>query len=1044
MKAFCKIKEMVSGFLRAATDRWEAAGQDTRTPRCSHVHWGWKLGLVLVAVLFMTMVSSVQALATNKGGKVPLIVTMKGEGKIKSYPMGLSCHRGVCTGWFHKHTKVTLVANPGKGQTFAEWQGACGGKRHCNVVLEHRKKVRAVFASPPKVSLAVMVKGKGRVYSYPRGLRCREGVCMGTFPQGTTVKLKSRPGKGYKFVKWQGACQGQGRCNVHLKKSKKVRAIFSPPTVRLAVLIKGKGRVFSEPKGLACRHRVCVGEFPAGTKVTLKPRPMEGQEFLGWRRSCQESQDLCQVTLKHRKLIGAKFTEELPPAMMVLNVKVVGEGTVTSDPQGLSCPGEACMMRVPKSEKVVLKATPSPGYVLQRWDGACQGTSVCEMVMRTHQKVTAVFVPAEPSVTLSVTIEGNGSVTSQPSGVNCSQGTCVEEFPQDTSLTLTPRPATGHVFVEWQGACTGSGSCMVTLDNPRSITAVFAVLVPPVALTVTVNGDGVVTSQPSGVNCGQGTCTENFPSDTPITLMAAPGLGQMFVEWQGACSGSGTCDVILASPLTVIAVFQPLPENLTDAEAIRFLEQTTWGPTPALIAHVKQVGRSVFLDEQFAMAPSSYPDPVPNSSSLAPARDQFFFNAMNGQDQLRQRMAFALGQIFVVSANTVGSDDQMIPYLRLLQNHAFGNYQDVMRAVTLSPTMGRYLDMVNNAKTDPGSGLNPNENYPREFLQLFSVGTVLLNQDGTPQLDGQGIPLPTYDQDVILNLSRVMTGWTYPTQPGATLRWRNPAYYVGPMEPFDAQHDVGTKVLMNGFVLPANQSAQEDLDQAVQHVFDHPNVGPFVATRLIRHFVMSNPSPGYVARVAQAFNANGSGVRGDLQSVLKAMFLDPEAMASPSTGGHLREPVRFSIGLLRAMDASVNRVTPLYRWTRDMGQDLFSPPSVFNYFSPLYQIPGTSLYGPEFQIHSFSNAIARANFVYRVLNFISGTGISYDLTALDAIAGDADQLVQRVEGIFLHESLTPQERQSIVDAISVTNTARTRVKNAIYLVTTSSRYQVQH
>jgi uncharacterized protein (DUF1800 family) len=430
---------------------------------------------------------------------------------------------------------------------------------------------------------------------------------------------------------------------------------------------------------------------------------------------------------------------------------------------------------------------------------------------------------------------------------------------------------------------------------------------------------------------------------------------------------------------------------------------------------------------------------------LTPVRNQFFHNAFHGQDQLRQRMAFALSQIFVVSANKVGQDYQMIPYLRLLQQGAFGNYEDLMRAVTLSPTMGVYLDMVNNDKTIPGSGLNPNENYPREFLQLFSVGTRLLNSDGTEQVDSSGNPIPPYDQEVILNLSRVMTGWTYPTQPGATPRWRNPSYYDGPMEAVDSHHDMGEKELMNGVILSAGQTAQQDLDQAIQHVFQHPNVGPFVATRLIRHFVTSNPSPQYVARVVQVFNSNSSGVRGDLPSVMKAILLDPEAASVNPPGGHLREPVLFEIALLRALGATVDLNNPLYTRAREMGQDLFSPPSVFNYFSPLYGIPGSALLGPEFQIHNFSSSIARANFVYRVVTGGLGTGASVDLVPFESLAANPSQLVTTIAQLLLHEPLSPLEQTIIVSAISPAgSTPSTRVRNAVYLIAASSRYQVQH
>ena len=630
---------------------------------------------------------------------------------------------------------------------------------------------------------------------------------------------------------------------------------------------------------------------------------------------------------------------------------------------------------------------------------------------------------------------------------------CGGEFDREATVSLMAKPKDGHQFSGWSGACAGTENCVVTMTPQNSVTApmtVMATFTPIVSsagsLTVTVLGLGEVVDNSGGLSCSGPTCVFQLPGVSTVDLNAIPFPGEQFLGWSGACMGTGSCTVAIAGPMAVTATFTAPMTGLTDQEAKRFLEQATWGPTPALMAHVKAIGKEAFLNEQFAMNVSTYPDPTatPDSSSLTPARNQFFFNAFNQNDQLRQRVAFALGQLFVVSANTVGADYQMVPYLRMLHDGAFGNYEDLMRAVTLSPTMGRFLDMVNNDKTEPGSGLNPNENYPREFLQLFSVGTTLLNLDGSNQVDSNGDPIPTYDQDVILNMSRVMTGWTYPTKPGATPRWRNPSFYDGPMEAIDSHHDTGEKVLMNNFIIFAGQTAQQDLNQAVQHVFQHPNVGSFVATRLIRNLVTSNPSPQYIARVAQVFNGNANGVRGDMQSVIKAILLDPEAASILPSGGHLREPVLFEMALLRALGATVELENPLYSRARDMGQVLFSPPSVFNYFSPLYGIPGSPLYGPEFQIHSFSNAMARANFVDRVVRNSLGTGATVDLSSLESLANSPTQLVSAVSRMLLHELLRPQELQSIIAAVSASSTPSTRVRNAVYLVATSSRYQVQH
>ena len=818
----------------------------------------------------------------------------------------------------------------------------------------------------------------------------------------------------------------------------------------LTIMVVGTGSVKSDEGTIDCPD-ACSAMLPKGTMVTLTATPGEGQEFAGWSGDCIGT-NACVLPMKKKtSKVTATFVPipPPPPKPVALSVTIVGNGLVESDPAGLSCEAGMCVANFPEGSKVLLTPKPKMDHEFSGWSGDCTGKTIpCELVMATPKTVTATFTPVVlPPVALTVVVEGNGQVTSDPAGIDCPV-VCMQEFENGQQVMLLPEPKAGYMFDGWSEGCTEKEECIVTLNSPTRVKATFTLIPPPsVTLSVIITGEGQVTSVPEGIDCPAVNCLQEFDNGATVVLTAKANEGQTFREWQGDCTGTGmSCQVEMTRPMTVTAVFVPGSPGLTDAEAKRFLEQATWGPTPELIAHVKDIGKEAFLDEQFALNLSTYPDPdaTPESSSLTPTRNQFFYNAFHRDDQLRQRVAFALGQLFVVSANTVGADYQMIPYLQILRDGAFGNYRDLMRAVTLSPTMGRFLDMVNNDKTEPGSGLNPNENYPRELLQLFSVGTTLLNPDGSDQTDGTGQPIPPYDQDVILNLSRVMTGWTYPTKPGETPRWRNPSFYVGPMEAIESHHDTGEKTLMNGFIIPAGQTAQQDLDQATQHIFDHPNVGPFVATRLIRNLVTSNPSPQYIARVAQVFDANDTGVRGDLRAVVKAILLDPEAASILPSGGHLREPVLLEIALLRALGATVELENSLYSRARDMGQVLFSPPSVFNYFSPLNRIPNSPLYGPEFQIHSYSNAIARGNFVDRVVRSSLGTGTTVDLSALEAIAADANQLVNAVVGMLLHQPLSASEHQSIVTAISASSTPSTRARNAVYLVATSSRYQVQH
>lgn len=257
-------------------------------------------------------------------------------------------------------------------------------------------------------------------------------------------------------------------------------------------------------------------------------------------------------------------------------------------------------------------------------------------------------------------------------------------------------------------------------------------------------------------------------------------------------------------------------------------------------------------------------------------------------DQLRQRVAFALSQIFVIGGSKVGDPTAYTNYLQLLNNEAFTNYRQIMNDVTLSPAMGHWLDMVNNGKPNVSKGDHADENYAREFMQLFTIGTSQLNPDGSYQLDSNGNQIPTYTQNTVEAFALAYTGWTYPLMPGATQQTYNPAYWNGPMVPVDSNHDTESKQLLvypgvaGGGLLSAGQTAEQDLNGALDNVFNHPNVGPFVSRELIQHLVTGNPSPGYIQRVASVFNDNGSGVRGDMKSVITAILIDPEARRGDS------------------------------------------------------------------------------------------------------------------------------------------------------------------
>ena len=526
----------------------------------------------------------------------------------------------------------------------------------------------------------------------------------------------------------------------------------------------------------------------------------------------------------------------------------------------------------------------------------------------------------------------------------------------------------------------------------------------------------------------------------------------------------------------------PAPTPVAASDAARLLEQATFGATASDIAHVQSIGIEAYIGEQLAYAPTQYtgftytphtaPASCKNDASNPPdaaslcARDQysafqvqrhFFIHALNNPDQLRQRVAFALSQILVVSSVEIYEAYGLADYQNILSRDALGNYRTLLQDVTLSPTMGHYLDMANSGATNPQNGTVPNQNYAREILQLFSIGLVELHPDGTPQLDANGALIPTFNGATIDGLASVFTGWTYPPLAGATSKWTNPINFDGTMVVFPDHHQSGTKALLNGYTVAAGQTPAEDLANALDNIFNHPNVGPFMSRRLIQHLVTSNPSPAYVARVAASFANNGRGVRGDLGAVVRAILTDSEARgALPATNlfGHLREPALFITSALRSLGGQSDGVL-LRSASSSMGQPVFSPETVFSFYPPSYQIPGTQTFAPEFGIDNAATALARANFINTLImqggarpdtTVAGSTGTTVNLMPL-ASAADNAALVAQLNQMLMHGSLPADASNIILAAANSAAAGSTAplaaVRAASYLFLTSPQYQVE-
>ncbi len=451
------------------------------------------------------------------------------------------------------------------------------------------------------------------------------------------------------------------------------------------------------------------------------------------------------------------------------------------------------------------------------------------------------------------------------------------------------------------------------------------------------------------------------------------------------------------------------------AGASRFLGQSTWGSDMENINYVTQIGIEAWLAEQFTLTGTSYSDMVDNIYSTALAEIEAVHGTdldlywgpslmnishwqkiVTEEDYLRQRVAFALSEILVTSAQVDQLESPWIlaAYYDILYNDTFGNYRDLLYDVTMSPAMGLYLSHFNNPKTDEANNIRPDENYAREIMQLFTIGLYELNNDGTEQLDSNGNPIPTYDNDDIKELAKVFSGFSgsawhplveaeldlydTPTQFG----WWPGAYdRTVPMTVYDSDHEPGAKYLLNGYVIPSGQTGLEDVDNAIDHLFNHPNVGPFIGTKLIKLLIKSNPTPNYVNRVAMAFNNNGQGVRGDMQAVIRAIYTDPEARdcewIDDIKSGKLREPlIRYS-HMIKAFNISSNSERYWFRdnwgFINEVKQSFMHSPSVFNYFVPSYAPNGVvndnGMVAPEFQILDSNTAINYINQTQNVLQY---------------------------------------------------------------------------
>ena len=446
-------------------------------------------------------------------------------------------------------------------------------------------------------------------------------------------------------------------------------------------------------------------------------------------------------------------------------------------------------------------------------------------------------------------------------------------------------------------------------------------------------------------------------------------------------------------------------------------------------------------------------------------QDSFYMQALRGPDQLRQRVVYAMSQIFVVSMtsnNVIDRSRCHTSFMDMLGRNAFGNFRTLLEDVSTHGMMGVYLSHRANPKEDPVGGTSPDENYAREVMQLFTIGLLQLNPDGTPRRDSAGNTIPTYDNADVSGLAKVFTGWSWVPRDSSSYRFTEnfpPSdIQIQPMVPYEQHHSLSAKSFL-GVTIPAGTTARPSLRIALDTLFNHPNTAPFVSRLLIQRLVTSNPSPAYVRRVAAAFANNGAGVRGDMRALIRAILLDDEAILPPRSGdgrhGKVREPVLRLTAWARAFNASSNSNEFRIRTTNQIGQSPMRAPSVFNFYRPGFVPTGSTiatqgLVAPELQINTESQVTSYINFMKDVVE--DGVGdnddVSCSLVAEQALAGNPDALIDRVDLLLTGQRLSTATRSAIRTAIlsvptTATNANRTRARIAVLLALCSPEFLVQ-
>ncbi len=697
---------------------------------------------------------------------------------------------------------------------------------------------------------------------------------------------------------------------------------------------------------------------------------------------------------------------------------------------------------------------------------------------------TSAAIPVVPNATLSGASSSTVTVTlsagsSYILGATSTATVTIQDIPP-TLYIAQLRPTADA------SGSTGTGVATILVSADGSLASVSVSF-------SNLSSDEVVAHLAIGGDMSDGTYVLNLPDGQVSSLQWAPtaagqysapqviealATGNLFVEIDSAQFPTGELGGQFISGAGS-KIFIPPPaapainlSSVSAADAPRFLTQATFGPSTADISALQAQGYAGWIAYQISEPVSSqrsatdadfaaYPASMQTVASQQNRQAAWWKIAVTAPDQLRQRVAFALSEILVtsdVASSLSNQADGLASYYDILAHDAFGNFRTLLNDVTLSPAMGNYLNMLHNAKANPAKGTSADENYAREVQQLFTVGLSELQPDGTLMLDSNGLPVPTYDQNEIVQTANALTGWGYFSSAASPSFYGTVADFNDPLMPYASFHDVTQKTIINGVVLPANQTAQEDLQAVLDALFNHPNTGPFICSQLIQRLVTSNPSPSYVYRVSQVFANDGTGTRGNLAAVVKAILLDYEARSLTEVNnpgfGKLKEPLLRMTGLFRAFNAaSAEGRYPIFNPEGPLDQAALRSPTVFNYFLPGYVQPGSlaaaGLLAPEFQITTASTVVSVPNYIYSSIYTPaspSASTIVLNLASLTAAASNPAAMVATLNQLLCANEMDASTQQLLlaeIQSLPSGTSAAAVAQAALYITATTSAAAIQ-